>query len=340
VADSEKRTEMVVGLFLLIGLFLLGGLVLQFGRFRERMGGHYPVTVVFDDASGLIKGSEVRMGGANIGRVARLPELNEALQVEVEIAVNRGIRIPSDSSFQINSATLLGDKLIVIVPPAKKTGAYIDEGGRVRGAGPTGLEALQNNAEMISRDVVGFLKEAGQTLTKVDAAVDEIRAASKQLTDAGTKVNQSVLAKENLEYLDAAILNLAEASARWKETSAKLEPTLDATREAVAAVRSAASRTEKTLNHADETISVIGPAFEGIPAAVDRFSRASMKAEVALDRMAKGEGMLGAFASDNEVSLDFKAFMSNLRRHGILLYQDAGASPKPSSAQPFGGSHR
>ncbi len=337
---SEKRNELTVGLFLLIGLVLLGGLVLQFGRFKERFGGHYLITVVFDDASGLIKGSEVRMGGANIGRVAELPELNEAVQVEVKIAVTRGIRIPAGSSFQINSATLLGDKLIVVIPPVDKTGAHIDAGSRVRGAGPTGLEALQNNAEILSRDVARFLKEAEKTLTKVDAAVDEIKSASTQLAEASSKVNHSILAEENLTHLNQTMLNLADASARWKETSAKLEPTLAEAREAVAAVRSAASRTEKTLIHADETIAVIGPAFKGIPEAVSHFSRASEKAGAALDRMAKGEGMLGAFASDNEVSLDFKAFMKNLRRNGVLFYQDGGATPKPKPVERFSGNHR
>ncbi len=109
MAVSEKRTETIVGAFLLIGLLLLGGLILQFARFKEHFGGYYTVTVVFDDASGLIKGSEVRMGGARIGRVAELPELNEDVRVEVEVAVNNSIRIPAGSSFQINSATLLGD---------------------------------------------------------------------------------------------------------------------------------------------------------------------------------------------------------------------------------------
>jgi ABC-type transporter Mla subunit MlaD len=75
MATTERRTEFVVGLFLFIGLILLGALIVQFGRFGDRVRGHYPITVVFDDASGLIKGSEVRMGGARIGKVEEHPEL-------------------------------------------------------------------------------------------------------------------------------------------------------------------------------------------------------------------------------------------------------------------------
>ena len=121
----KKRTEVLVGLFLFIGLVMLGGLVLQFGKFSDRLRGHYSLTVVFDDASGVIKGSEVRMGGARIGRVASLPELNDAVQVEVKLTITAAIRIPAGSTFQINSATLLGDKLIVVIPSDDRSSGFI-----------------------------------------------------------------------------------------------------------------------------------------------------------------------------------------------------------------------
>ena len=64
MAIKEKRHEAYVGLFLLVGLIILGALVVKFGRLGENsMDGKYNVELVFKDASGLIKGSEVRMGG-------------------------------------------------------------------------------------------------------------------------------------------------------------------------------------------------------------------------------------------------------------------------------------
>ncbi len=53
----KKQTELFVGLFIFAGLALLGGLVLQFGKFSDRLRGHYGLTIVFDDASGVIKRS-------------------------------------------------------------------------------------------------------------------------------------------------------------------------------------------------------------------------------------------------------------------------------------------
>ena len=330
MASPEKRTEWVVGLFLFIGLVLLGGLILQFGRFKDYLGGHYTITVVFDDASGLIKGSEVRMGGARIGQVAKMPALNEAVQVEVPLVINEGVRIPAESSFQINSATLLGDKLIVIVPPETKNGNYIEPGSRQPGAGPTGLDALQNNAEILARDVRHLVKRAELSLDKVDAAVVEIQSVAG-------KVNRSVLADDNLARFDQTMTRLADVSSQWKETSRKLDPTLDDARAAIKSIKSAAETAEKTLETADEMIAGIQPALKSVPAAANRISRTAEKAGDALDRMEQGEGMLGAFASDNDVSLDFKAFMKNLRHYGILRYRNAEPKPKATEepkAQP------
>lgn len=339
----KKRTEVFVGLFLFTGLVLLGGLVLQFGKFSDRLHGHYAITVVFDDASGVIKGSEVRMGGARIGEVASLPELNDAVQVEVQLSIRAAIRIPAGSTIQINSATLLGDKLIVVIPSDDRTGGFIAPDSRLMGAGPTGLDALQNNAEIVSRDVVRILKEAEATLAKVDGAVDEIKVASKQLGDAAGKINGNILSDKNLANFDGTLENLSATTARWKETSGKLEPTLAEAREAIQAVKSAAAGAEKTLKSADQTLAEVKPALVRLPKAVDQFSGTVGKAGDALDRMKKGEGMLGALATDNEVALDFKSFMRNLRQYGIFRYRDsvgkAEEKPKQEPAK-FGGRNR
>ena len=330
--DSEKRSELVVGIFLFVGLVLLGGLILQFGRFERFLANQYKLTVVFDDASGLIKGSDVRMGGARIGRVAKLPELTENVQVEVELSIDEDIRIPIGSSFQIESATLLGDKLIVITPPEKLLGAYIEPDTRLQGQGQTGLGALQSKAQMVGDDVVRILQKAEGTLGKVDAAVEEIHASSRQLTAVLSKVNQSVLDADNLARLDSTMANLSDVTARWKDASDKLDPTLTEAREAIASLKSAADK-------ADATIAGIKPAFEDVPDAVANISATAEKAGRAFDRVEQGEGLLGAVATDDEVSMDAKEFVRNLRRYGILRYRDDESADEDDPRDRFRGSH-
>ena len=336
----KKRTELYVGLFLFIGLFLLGGLTLQFGRFREKLLGQYQVTIVFDDASGVIKGSEIRMGGARIGQVSSLPELNDAVKVEVELSISKSIRIPDGSHFQINSATLLGDKLIVVIPPDRKSGKFIAPGSRLEGSGLSGLDAIQNNAEKVSADVMRIVKNAEETFNKVDAAVVDLRTASTQIRDAMNKVNSGILSDGNLKHFEQTLANLDTTTARWNSTSEKLEPTLEEARDAIASVKKAATSVDTTLKSADQTLADIKPSLERIPKAVDQFTATTRKAGDTLDRMQRGEGMLGALASDNDVALDFKTFMRNLKEYGILRYRNpasaGGDATKKKSSTTIG----
>ena len=71
----ERGLEFKVGAFVFVGLAALGALVVQFGRLGEGFKHYYPLTLRFNDASGLLKGSDVFLGGARIGKVADGPRL-------------------------------------------------------------------------------------------------------------------------------------------------------------------------------------------------------------------------------------------------------------------------
>ena len=71
----EKGLEFKVGIFVFAGLAMLGALVVQVGRLGEGFKTYYPLTIRFNDASGLLKGSDVLLAGARIGKVAGAPHL-------------------------------------------------------------------------------------------------------------------------------------------------------------------------------------------------------------------------------------------------------------------------
>jgi len=335
MAGEKKRTELYVGIFVLIGCLLLGGLILQFGRFGERIKGHYFLTVVFDDASGVIKGSEVRMGGARIGKVASLPELNEAVRVEVELSIMSAIKIPKGAKFQIASATLLGDKLIVVDPPAERNNGFIEPETRLEGAGLTGFDAIQDNAETLTEDVLRITRQAEKSIGKVDEAVVDIRAASAQVKEAANKINSSMLSGENLKNFDNTLANLSSTAEKLNATSSKLEPTVDEARDTIAAIKKTAGNLDHTLQNADNAIAEIKPALQKFPKAIDELAATTRKAGDVLDGIKKGQGMLGAMAVDNEIALDLKTFMRNLKDYGILRYKNRPpATEAPAEEKP------
>ena len=185
-----------------------------------------------------------------------------------------------------------------------------------------------------------MLKDAEGTLLKVDSAVDEIRAATKQLTESVGKINRSILAEENLANFDRTLKNLADVSGTWKDASGKLEPTIADAREAIRDIRAAAVSAEKTLENANQAITGLQPALKDMPTAVNNISRTAKKAGDAIDRIEQGDGLLGTVATDAEVSTDAKVFMSNLRRYGILRYRNAETAPDDDPRDRFRGKRR
>ena len=317
-----------------VGLVLLGGLIVQFGRFGDRFQGKYQVVVVFDDASGLIKGSEIRMGGARIGKVAEPPELNSNVKVQVVMSIDDMIRVPENSTFQIASATLLGDKMVVVTPPegGSSSGRFIEPGTVLRGGGPSGLDAIQNNAEALSRDARRLLVEAEDTFRKIDAAIDDVQGVAQRLTTTLDKVNDSILSDQNLKEIDATLANFAKVTAT-------LEPTVADARSAMKAIEKAAAGAERTFASANERIDELEPALKEVPNAVASLSRAADKAGKAIDRAEEGDGLLGTLAYDREVSDDAKTFIRNLKQQGILRYRDKD-EPEDDPRNRFRGRRR
>ena len=330
MAFKEKRAETLVGIFVLLGFVALGALIVQFGRIGENKGETYHVEVEFKDASGLIKGSEVRMGGAKIGRVLFTPKLTDKLTVMVELSLDDRVKIYSDSEFLIQSVSLLGDKMIVVVPPeVRELGAFLEDGAKVTGGGASGLDALQSDAESVARDARKLMKNALTVLLKFDAALDDIRAVSGRLGDTLEKVNNGVLGEDNLENFKKSIANLEAATTSFKDIGEGLEPTIDEVREAIVSVKNAADSAEQTFDVVTEEVKEFGPAIKELPATIAEFRNAATKiskfvdsADTILNGLGDGDGLLGTLVGDEEVSDDTKIFIKNLKRHGVLGYKD------------------
>lgn len=328
MAYNKKRSEAIVGLFVLIGLLVIAGLIIQFGRFGDKFGESYTVYVEFKDASGLIKGSEVRLGGARVGKVMKTPALTEDLTVLVELQMDERVKLYEDSVFQITSVSILGDKMIVVVPPEDKQGLIAD-GSKLMGGGAGGLDELQSNAESVARDARVLMKDARTTLLKVDAAIDDIRAVAGSLAVSLETVNGDVLSEANLSSLKNSLASFEKTSKAFQQSSESIKPTFEEVKEAVAQIKGAAKAAEKTFGTADRQILNIEPALKELPETLKNFSSAAKSANTVMERIDiilakinKSDGLLGKITNDEEVGNDAKTFVKNLKHYGILRYKD------------------
>jgi len=330
MAMKEKRSEAIVGLFLLIGLGVLGILVVKFGRLGTGDSeGRYDVSVTFSDASGLIKGSEVRMGGARIGKVTETPELQDDLNVLIKMSLIKRIKIDRNSKFLIQSLSIIGDKMIVVVPPGNPTGDYLVNGDDIMGSSGGGLEAIQADAESIASDASELMKEARGTLKKVDASLDDMRLVTGGLADSINKVNTQLLDEESILNLKRSIANLEQITSSFKDVGNEVGPTLKDVRTAIASVQSAADAAAETFEGASTQIKNLEPALATIPEAVNSFQSVAKKAEgfmgeaeKTMVKLNQSDGLISTLTEDEEFSGDTKQFVKNLKHYGILRYKD------------------
>lgn len=331
--ESRRKTEFLVGLFIFIGLALLGALVVQFGRLGDSFTERYPLTVIFDDAAGLIKGSEVRMGGARVGRVAATPELNEAFKVEVNLEIQDEIRVPKNSQFQVKSASLLGDKLIVVTPPSERTSAAIPAGATIFGSGSAGLDGLQRDAETVSQSVQDILADTKVTMEKINQAVEAIHQTSTELTVTIERINSGVLSEQNLQSLEGTLTNFDQASS-------EIEPLLTDAKSTLKKLDGAATSAQSTFDSANQRIDDLAPSLRQLPTTLQALTKVVNDAAALLNQIESGDGLIATLASDEEVSNDAKTFIRNLKEQGILRYRDTEDNEKTDPRTRFSGPRR
>lgn len=117
---AQRKTEIIVGLFVLAGGAALLVLALQVSGLTLKTGGDtYSVQAYFNDAGGLSSRARVSMAGVTVGRIREVTLDQETFQARVVIDIEAGYdRIPADSSAIIRTSGLLGEQYIDISPGA------------------------------------------------------------------------------------------------------------------------------------------------------------------------------------------------------------------------------
>src|SRR5438270_951860 len=228
----ERGLEFKVGIFVFAGLAMLAALVMQFGRLGEGFKTYYALTVRFTDASGLLKGSDVLLAGARIGKVAGGPRLvREGNGVAVPLKIYDYIKIPEGSKFTVGSSGLLGDRFVnVSMPPGVPT-KFIPPNSTISGARESGIDDLAREGGALVGDLRGVVQ-------KIDTTV--------------TRLNEDVLSKESAENLKSSMAHLNEATAAFAESSKKLGGVVDKADSAVDSTKQAADDLQKVLSSATQ----------------------------------------------------------------------------------------
>ncbi len=236
--EQDRGLELKVGIFVAVGLAILAALVVQFGRLGEGFKSYYGLTVHFADASGLLKSSDVLMGGAKVGQVAGPPRLVKVGRgVEVPLRIYDFVQIPTGSSFTVGSSGLLGDRFVAIFTPTTKPEGYVAKGSRVEGAREKGLDDITKEGGALIKDLRG-------TVAKIDTAV--------------TRLNEQALSQANMDHLKETFDNLSKTSAALSESSKKIDGVIEKADDTMGSAKEAADKVQLAVGDARKTIQSAG----------------------------------------------------------------------------------
>jgi phospholipid/cholesterol/gamma-HCH transport system substrate-binding protein len=189
---QNANLETMVGIFLLMGIGLICTLIIVFGELPDFMKPSYALTVKFADASGLLKGSDVYLAGAVIGKVTSDPHyIPDSQRVEVNLKINKEVGIRTDATYEIGSSGLLGDRFVVVKPAAHKEGEplapFHQDGDVIDGVTETGLSDIMESSKPL---------------------IDRANHIAAQLDDMITRLNVDVLSDTSTSDLKETISKL------------------------------------------------------------------------------------------------------------------------------------
>tara|TARA_B100000315_G_scaffold259619_1_gene316369 strand:+ start:2320 stop:3033 length:714 start_codon:yes stop_codon:yes gene_type:complete len=225
---SKAISYVKIGSFFLIGLFLFFLTLISMKKVTF-FKGKYEVIVSFQFAEGLRAASPVRFCGVDVGEVSRVAivDNNNLPVVYVYTDIEKGVNLPEDSQFIINSLSLFGEKYLEIIPPPEPS-KYIVEGAIVEGISPIPLFSVFADFSKTMQEIGSFVEE-GKLKTSLENSmsnIEDITVSIKGLLE-DTKNKSGTIGR--LFYDDSLYSSLEEfildlKSHPWKLFNKPKEP--------------------------------------------------------------------------------------------------------------------
>jgi phospholipid/cholesterol/gamma-HCH transport system substrate-binding protein len=143
--------------------------------------------------------------------------------------------------------------------------------------------------------------------------ISDLRTAIQNVNTTVSRLNDQALSSENLQNLKASIEHLNAVTGTLAESSKKLDGVLE---------------------KADATMGSAKKAGDDVQEAIADARKTIQGATQVMQEATHGKGLLAALLTNQELSNDLHALVSNLRAHGILFYRDSAAKPETRAGAP------
>jgi phospholipid/cholesterol/gamma-HCH transport system substrate-binding protein len=335
--QNERGLEFKVGLLIVVSTVILLGFVFILGNYSLRSGFH--LYVDYDYVGALQAGAPIKVSGIKVGKVSGIEfiggQLDPKLQKRVQVRVTAWIEdrahdsIRSDAEFFINTAGVLGEQYLEIVP------------GRDYDHPPFASDSVIHGLPWVHDPprtdlVVARLYEV---LDGVSSVLHDDRDAIKHLLSNGASAVAEInkLLVDRREQLGDLIASTADVAKEAKVTLAKINNGLGDGRPVAALVADA----DATLKAAQSSLTTLTPSAQTLMAdatrvtgllteqridkaidAADKAATAAGKAGGLIDNvngmvtdLRAGKGTAGALLVKDELYSDIRELLRDLKRN-------------------------
>ncbi len=304
----EQRTsvKVAVGLFVFVGLLLFAMSIFFLAERGRYFSAQHPLKAFFTNVGGLHEGATVRLGGVAVGRVTGLqlprpPE--EKVLVRLNVAGKAIESVRRDSVARIETLGFMGDKFIEIsVGSAQEP--RLPDGATLQVEEPLDVAALVGQGQRV-------LGHAERVAASLDTMLSTLEKAKAPEAIAG--------AARTLERI-AASMERGEGAIPWlvrDPASRRVVQDMARTAEAVGALAKEIKE-GRGLAHAliddPEGVKLIQESRD----LVRTLTEASQHLNEISEKIARGEGTLGALLADPTLYEDMTALLEGTQRSWLL----------------------
>jgi phospholipid/cholesterol/gamma-HCH transport system substrate-binding protein len=290
---SQKRRDVVVGMFVVLGLAALGWMIFKFGDLPTAVSRmkSYQVLVQFPTAPGVEQDTPVRFCGYQIGRVTSVmaPRVMQDMltgreyhQTKVVLSIDKVYTdIPSNVQAKLMTRGLGSSYIELKVDPEQLPAPPLDPNRPETRFLVDGM-ALQGSTGLTSE----FFPEESQK--KLNNLVEGIGAFIDNANDIIGDPNNKANVKATLANMSEATANIAVAMDKATEVMENAEKTLDE-------FKTLATTGTTTLQNADAKAERL---VASVASASGELSRAISQLRLAIEKVNQGQGTAGRLIND------------------------------------------
>lgn len=204
---KEKNYKWKLGFFAVATLVVAIGAIYYIGKQKNKFGSVFRLGALFNSVSGLKLGSNVRLGGIDVGTVDNIALVTDT-SVMVEMVLHKDVQkfIKKDAKASIGSEGLMGDKVVVISP------------------GTMGQPMVAEGDSLVSRQPV----ETDQILASLKMSADNAAIITSNLADISNRINHGQGALGKLLRDTSLSSNISSTMKNLKKSSEGLNENMEA----------------------------------------------------------------------------------------------------------------